>query len=511
MLRLSLACAFLIIVALPQAINAQDNPQSGNTKVHLHWGARPGVARYRLQLAADSEFHDVVFDRIVKGTEIDINDLPAGKYFWRIAPLTRTLGEFSSAAAIDTSQAETTEPALPSSSPSPANVPSPPSKAIATSGGWHAVVGDVARPVVAHLRSRDTFDVVATNANGVTLALDPVNGIGFWSTRRTFSKNVPVLPSTPPLIVPSATGLDDVVAFDGVVAIRLEGKSGRELWRTPLSTPPSSAVVVRDGAGSILVVVDSSLRYLSVLDAGGGRVISRVPLSAKVSGPVAGSLDQNGQFFIAYDTGDIELRDKTGSVIRAGSAASLATTGPLVVKAKRDNVARRQDMILIDTKDGLTGITAGDLKALGRVTSKEETSRGIMLAADLDGDGESEVLLTTQDGYLLAIRSDNGKMVWNTTINEPPQGMAFADLDGDNVLDVIMTTAKSFAIALSGKDGSPIWKDPELAEVGANRANAFPTRGIAVAPLNSGVVVIATDASHTGLRAIEFPNASVRR
>src|SRR5262249_29394313 len=160
-------------------------------------------------LAADHDFHDIVFDRIVNGTEIDINDLPSGKYFWRIAPLTRTLGEFSSAAAIDTSAGETAAPDLPSSSP-PVNVPNSPRKAIATSGGWHAVIGDVGRPVIGHLRSRDAFDVVATNANGVTLALDSSTGVGFWSTRRTFSKNAPILPSTPPLIIPTTSGLDDV-------------------------------------------------------------------------------------------------------------------------------------------------------------------------------------------------------------------------------------------------------------------------------------------------------------
>jgi outer membrane protein assembly factor BamB len=247
------------------------------------------------------------------------------------------------------------------------------------------------------------------------------------------------------------------------------------------------------------------------MNSANGQVLSRKSLLARVAGPVAGSLDQNGQFFIAYETGDIELRDKTGAILRSGSAASPATTGPLVVKARRDNVAKRQDMILVDTKEGLTGITAGDLKPLGRVTSKEEMSRGSMVAADLDGDGEAEVLITTQGGYLLAIHSENGKMLWNTTVNEPPQGMAFADLDGDGVLDVIMTSANSFATALSGKDGSPIWKDAEAFGSVANHANPFPNRGIAVAPLASGVLVIATDASHTGLRAIQFPKASVPR
>jgi outer membrane protein assembly factor BamB len=260
-----------------------------------------------------------------------------------------------------------------------------------------------------------------------------------------------------------------------------------------------------------LVVVDTSLRYLLVLDVAGGQVLSRKPLPARVAGPVAGSLDQNGQFFIVYETGDIELRDKSGAVVRSGSAASPATTGPLVVKIRRDNVVKRQDMIMVDTREGLTGITAGDLKPLGRVTSKEEMSRGTLAAADLDGDGEAEVLVTTQDGYLLAIHSENGKMLWNTTINEPPQGMAFADLDGDNVLDVIMTTASSFAIALSGKDGSPIWKDADAFAPAANHVNAVPNRGLAVVRLSSGVLVIAADASHTGLRAIEFPKATVPR
>lgn len=510
MFRLSIACVFLIVIALTAPVLAQDNSPPANTKVHLHWGARPGVPRYRLQLATDREFRDIVFDRIVKGSEIDINDLPAGKYFWRIAPLTKTLGEFSSVAAIDILPPDTAE--VDSTPPQP-NVTSPksPPKAITTVGGWRSALGDVAGPVIAHLRSRESFDVVATNGNGVTFGLDSATGVAFWSTRRTFSQNVPVLPATPPLIIQTQSGMDDVLVFDGLAALRLEGKSGRELWRTPLSTPPVSAVVVSDGGNSILVVIDSSLRYLLVLNVASGQVISRISLPARASGPVAASLDQNGQFFIAYETGDIELRDKAGAVLRSGSAASPATTGPLVVKARHDNAAKRQDLILVDTKEGLTGITAGDLKPLGRVTSKEEMSRGSLVAADLDGDGEAEVLVTTRDGYLLAIHSGNGKILWNTTINESPQGIAFADLDGDNIIDVIMTTATSFAMALSGKDGSPIWKDTEPAGPVANHGNAFPSRGIAVAPVNSGVLVIATDASHTGLRAIEFRHASVPR
>src|SRR5580765_7055336 len=129
MFRLSLACALLVVVALP--VLGQDNPQPAKTKVHLHWGARPGVSRYRLQLAADRDFHDIVFDRVVNGTEIDIKDLTAGKYFWRIAPLKQSLGEYSSAAAIDISASDNTESASTAAQPD-VKAPKSPARPITT-------------------------------------------------------------------------------------------------------------------------------------------------------------------------------------------------------------------------------------------------------------------------------------------------------------------------------------------------------------------------------------------
>jgi len=509
MFRLSLACALLLTAGLLAASSAQDNPPpQSNTKVHLHWGARPGVVRYRLQLSLDQDFRDIVFDRIVSGTATDINDLAPGKYFWRVAPLNKNLGDFSSAAVIEITAADTaTEinpaPAVPSPSPTPLSV--------TTTGGWRAAIGEVARPIVAHLRSRDTFDVVATNSSGVTFALDGRSGVQLWSTRPGGTTNVPAMTVGPPLIIQSASGLDDVVVFDGLAAARIEGGSGRALWKTPLPDLQSSAVVVPDAASAEVAIIDTSLRRLLVLSGVNGQTIAKASLPARVAGSPAASLDQNGQFFIAYENGNIELRDKGGTVIRSGSAASPAITGPLIVKSRPDDVNKRQDLILIDTRDGLTGMTAGDLKPLGRVTGKEEVSRGSLMAADLDGDGSTEVLMTTQEGDLLAIHGEDGKTLWNTNVKDIPQGIAFADLNGDNVLDVIMTTAGSFAIALSGRDGSPLWSDTEPTGSVLDHANSFQSRGLVVVPLRAGVLVVAGDTSHTGLRAIEFPKASVRR
>ncbi len=518
MFRLAITTALLIIAGVPttagRRVAAQHNPQpQTQTKpnIHLHWGPRPGVARYRLQIADDRDFRDIVFDRVVTGTETDINELPPGKYFWRVAALTNVLGEFSSATAIDTSasQVVTNNATTDLPQPEPAVAPQiTTAKAISTVGGWRAAVGDVARPVVAHLRSADSFEIVGTNTGGVTFALDSVSGVQLWRTRAASASGVSLIA---PVIIHSQTGPDDVLIFDGPAAVKIEGKTGRELWRATLPRPPSSAVAGADARGSVVAIIDNSLRSLVMLNGVTGKIISQVELPARVAGPAAASLDATGQFFLAYETGDLELRDESGTVIRSGSAASPATTGPIVVKARHDEVIKRQDMVLIDTRAGLTGVTAGDLKALGRVTSSQELSRGNLVAADLDGDGVAEILMTTQEGYLLAIHSDNGKMMWDTTINETPQGMAFADLDGDGILDVIMTTPNAFAIALSGRDGSPIWKDSQPDGSVANHASATALRGAVVVPLRSGTLLVAGDPSRTGLRAIEFPKAAVRR
>ncbi|HEY0173224.1 MAG TPA: hypothetical protein VGB98_19600, partial [Pyrinomonadaceae bacterium] len=52
----------------------------------VRWQGKPGVNRYRLQLATDERFEDIVFDQAVEGRQHVIKDLPPGNYFWRVAP-----------------------------------------------------------------------------------------------------------------------------------------------------------------------------------------------------------------------------------------------------------------------------------------------------------------------------------------------------------------------------------------------------------------------------------------
>src|SRR2546425_2623196 len=99
----SLSCGFSPRAQSPGLVSRQINTQTDNpgTTVTLRWDPRPGVSRYRLQLALDVGFADIVFDRVVNGNERQVTELPPGKYFWRVAPLTKTLGDFSAARVIE--------------------------------------------------------------------------------------------------------------------------------------------------------------------------------------------------------------------------------------------------------------------------------------------------------------------------------------------------------------------------------------------------------------------------
>jgi outer membrane protein assembly factor BamB len=476
---------------------SQDSSQA-NTTVHLRWGARPGVLRYRLQLANDSSFRDIVFDRVITGNETTVEDLVAGRYFWRIAPLTTTLGDFSSAGIIEvTASREPVGPSVDQNKPRVVTV-----TPIVASGGWRAAVGDISQPVLAHLRSSNKFDVVGTNSDGVTYALDATTGVALWSFRTRNASPKGFLANAP-LIVSSRSQLarlDDVVVFAGAHVSKIEGATGRELWSTNLPNILSCGAALN---GSKLVFVDSSLQRLFIVNEIDGRMMTQVVLAGRVIGAPASLGDQTA-FMLAYDTGHIEIRDSVGAVIRSGDAGSPVTTAPIFIRSATGN------LVLVGTRDGLTALAANELRPLGRVALKNDAPRGVLVAQDLDGDGIAEVIMTTVRGSVVVIKATDGTIAWNVPVDADGGAVACADVNGDHVLDVFVTSGQTFAVGLSGRDGSTIWKDPVFTSAIANHASTGISRSIVAIPYGTGALLIASEPSHTGLRAIAFVKAEIR-
>jgi outer membrane protein assembly factor BamB len=458
------------------------------------------VPRYRLQLAQDRNFADIVFDRVVNGLESEINDLDPGRYFWRVAPLNGRLGEFSSAGIIEVRPTPTVV-----RTPSPPPKVEVPSKAIATSGGWRAAVGSISSAVAANLRSADKVDLVLLSADGVVSGLDATTGVALWSSRLAAQPNVREAgPNGRILIASDRSGLGNVVILRGTLVVLFEGRTGRELARSTLPAPVAAGAMISDQTGSHLVVIDNSRQRLFVLNTIGEDATTPLKLPARVMGtPIVFNDQGKAAFALAYDSGDIEIRDASGAVTRAANVNSLATTGPLFVRG------RRGDLILVGTREGLTALTA-ELRPLGRMAIPNDAPRGTLAAQDLDGDGVAEIIMTTERRHLIAVSSTDGKILWDVAANDYGEKLAFADINGDHVLDIFTEAGQRFAVALSGRDGSVIWKDDEPSVLATNHATAFESRGLVAVPFGNGLLLIGAEPARTGLRAINFSRAEVR-
>lgn len=482
----------------PQRSSAQLPPNSGLLRIAASWSSQAGVSRYRFQLARDRKFRDIILDRLVAGTEYEVADVRPGKYFWRVASLTGDEpGRFSAPRLIEPfrkMQLTVNDP--PATEPVVATVAPTAEPALVREGGWRAAVGNVTRPMLVHLRSANANDLVAMNGDGVVFAIEADTGVTSWATRS--------LSHFLPIAVPSHGGLDNIVAaFPGGLRA-LHGATGRELWRVPTSSGITGGVAIALGNNSSAVfVVSSSEQKLVVLNGDSGQLLSESKLPGRVFGsPVPYAFGGTQGVLIAYQDGRVEIRDKNGNSVRTGNAQSAVSTPPLFVPAPRP-------LVLVGTKNGLTALDAESLRALGRVATKEDAPRGVLAAADLDGDGVLEVIMLTERGRVIAINAADGKTRWEQAGAIDAEAPAFADLNADDGTDVIVAAGQTFAMALSGRDGSVIWRAVEQFGL-ANHSPSINVRTLISKQLGAGFLVVGSDPSGNSLRAVPVSRSAMR-
>src|SRR5205085_8275134 len=154
-----------------QPTQNKTQPTQSKTSLHLVWPSQQGVLRYRLQVARDEEFKDIVFDRAVFGTEYLITELSPGHYYWRVAPAVKETGTFTKPRlVVITEQAGSDRGTEVKATPTPA-----PTAVIDT--GWRTTTGPVSLPLIAHLRSASSNDLVGVNSDGMVYGLDGTSGV----------------------------------------------------------------------------------------------------------------------------------------------------------------------------------------------------------------------------------------------------------------------------------------------------------------------------------------------
>ena len=474
----------------PQANGQKPVAQQLPPSILVRWQGKPGVNRYRLQLATDEKFEDIVFDQAVEGRQYVVKGLPPGNYFWRVA-----------AAAAETSIAYT-KPERVTLSASATGVEVA-SIIMPADAGWRTATGEVARLVPAQLRTGGVTDFVGVSSDGRVFAVDGASGISLWTARFNPSataatsevKNV----AFAPLVVATPKGPSVVVAMSGGVRA-LQGETGREVWRAQLQGRASGGVqtdVNGDGTSDVAIVTDDPERFY-ILDGGTGRVLADQKLEGEAVGsPYPAEIAGKRGVLVSLKKGRVEFRGADGSV--SGEAKvdeGDVTTAPLVVSRGQ------MTFMIVGTDNGLWAFSLPDLKVLGVIKADDDSIRGSLSATDVDGDGAPDVVMVTKRGRVALVNTTDGNVRWSMEGVPNAEAAAFADVNGDGVLDVIVPGGDSFALGFSGRDGSLVMKVEDGRAAAQKAAN---TRPLVAAQSLGNMMLVGGDTARMGIRALELP------
>lgn len=484
------------LVAAMQATR-KDEPRQVKSSVSIRWRGKPGVKRYRLQVALDENFSDVIYDRAVVGNSHLVEDLPPGDYFWRVAPAAAEASAFSPPERVKVGEAKGGATNASATILSPDEVT-----------GWLTAISDIVSLTPVKLRAGEVVDVVGLGSDGDVHALDGANGISLWTARFGGAKSADasrVETHFKPLILPNARGGADLVVATRDGVRRLRGDTGRELWRTSFEGVASGGTVADvDGDGKPeVVLVTRGPNALHLLEAETGRTSSSRKLDAEAIGsPFFASVAAARGLFVSLKSNRVQMIGADGSVVKEAESDNALTTAPVVLRRGE------MSLLVVGTDKGATALSIPEMKLLGMIVSEGDAVRGQLSTADVDGDGLPEIAMLTRRGRVVLVSTIDGNVRWHKEGATGADGASFADVDGDGVLDVVVAGGNAFAHAFSGRDGSLVLS-ADVSDEGADKKyRELKARPLSVAPtLSGGVMVVGVDASGTALRGIEIPRA----
>lgn len=482
--RLSLVLTFLLSACIPPALGQnRPNTSSSSFVTRIRWIPHPGVRRYRLQIAGDEQFNNVVYDGVVNGREFIPRDLIPGRYHWRI-----TSAESRNQRVLKFGQFELGVP-----STSGAHIP-----------GWLATTGELSTPMVAQLRADREVDFLATNSTGTVYALDSTRGTVLWTSRYTLGAETasPPVRQFVPLIL-EASNNENLVIVKFEKGLRaLEGLSGREVWQVEMPEGIVGGIVVNldDEPGSEIYLTDDSINRLLRLDVQTGKIASEIKLSGRPVGPpVPLNTKSFRGLLVPLQENVIEVRSSDGVLVQSVRLSSDLTTAPVTVETSVGT------QMIVGTKDGLIAFETTGFKSLSRTPiNGGHYPTGPLAIVDQEGDKFSDrILLMTNLGRIVALNLSDRKINWFADGFGPAATLAFGDLNGDGLLDIVVPDSKNFAVGLSGYSGDRIWEGPVTGN--GDRSTKTPVKNLAAANLKDGrIIVVGNDPLAPGLRAVEL-------
>ena len=260
----------------------------------------------------------------------------------------------------------------------------------------------------------------------------------------------------------------------------VNGINGSQLWKADLKGSNVSTYVslsdVNEDCWLEVLVGDSDGTFYA-LNGSNGVILWEYEINGSIkmyAPPAVGDLDNDGKNEVIFFGGDgyaYALNGEDGSLLwrfRAGqqvlSSAALADVdddGRLEVIFGAEEPGRIYSRTgYIYALNGEDGSILWKQKIEGQREFKEyEPDFSSPALGDIDGDGKLEIIFGSNFGWIFALNSEDGSILWKyyDWYSEIVYGSPLiADLNGDNQLDVLFSDF-DFIIALNGKNRTRIW------------------------------------------------------
>ncbi|MEP6706982.1 MAG: PQQ-binding-like beta-propeller repeat protein [Pyrinomonadaceae bacterium] len=463
---------------------AQNKPVTArkvSASARIQWKAQSQVSRYRLQVARDEGFTDMVIDKAVSGTGYVISGLPEGTYYWRVAAIGGEGGNYSSARSVRLVKPVPKPKPKEAGETANAKKPAKPvenagkSKGVTTSrsaGRTSRANSDSAakqirtarvtrppnqKPRVSISPSRDEgARTTAMPPIAVAPKLLPDNG--GW---RTITGNI-AYPAAAHLRSPSSFDLIGVNSNGTVYA--LDGANGSALWTTrlrlsgnvvePASGAANTFVPVvfagHDGLANVIVAFDDGVRALAG-DTGAELWRANLPGGALSGVAVEASPNQRSTVFIVSGTGqELLLLDGDSGAIIGKSALLAKPFGPPIafVSGNARSLALVFNGGFVESRN-----MKGEI--VRTVKLESPTTPPVFVAGPKGG----LILVGTQNG-LMALDASGLNAVGRVAIEDDwPRGkLSVDDMDGDGAPEVVMITNRARVVAINTTDGKIRWE-----------------------------------------------------
>jgi outer membrane protein assembly factor BamB len=227
----------------------------------------------------------------------------------------------------------------------------------------------------------------------------------------------------------------------------LNGPDGTSIWKSPKGLHyirATSAMDDIDNDGEQEIVGLDNAAQMRLYDADTGAIEWETKLGYGVgSSPLIADLDGDGYGEIAsfmVVTGGIQVLNHDGSVLWNDTSRSDFYSSPTIAQIDGDGLP---DLIVGDFNNHtILAYRGTDGTPLWQTVLPDNVrAQSSLVTADVDGDGEIEVLALGKDRNLFSIDAQTGAIEWTFGVERPFGQPTIWDLDQDGIAEIVLSAA----------------------------------------------------------------------